>query len=100
MDNYKNTLQEMCQKWGYRLPEYKLEYEGGASNNRSFEVSVKVEWLGEVFIERAAATGKKKKEVEKMAAKLMIERISGGFSRSTVCIKCNTNKLLCYLSVY
>ena len=86
MDNYKSKLQEMCQKWGYRLPEYKLEYEGGTPNYRSFEVSVTVKWMGKVMVERAAATGKKKKEVEKMAAKLMVERITGGSWLSTVCI--------------
>ena len=85
MENYKSTLQEMCQKNRYGIPKYKLESEGGTPNNPTFEVSVTVEWKGEVLVERATATGKKKKEVEKMAARNMIERLCGGGS-FTVCI--------------
>lgn len=83
MDNYKNTLQEMCQKNGYGLPKYRLESEGGFPNSPSFEVSVTVEWNGVVLVERAEAMGVKKKEVEKMAAKKMVERLSSGII--TVC---------------
>ena len=78
MDNYKNTLQEMCQKNGYGLPKYNLESGGGMPNSPCFEVSVTVEWNGMVLVERSAAMGKKKKEVEKMAAKKMVERLSSG----------------------
>ena len=81
-DNYKSTLQEICQKNGCGLPEYKLECEGGTPDNPHFEVSVTVEWNGEVLVERATAT-EKKKEVEKMAAKKMVERLSSGIT--TVC---------------
>ena len=78
MDNYKNTLQEMCQKNGYGLPKYNLESDGGLPNSPRFEVSVTVEWNGQMLVERASAVGKKKKEVEKMAAKKMVERLSSG----------------------
>lgn len=77
MDNYKNTLQEMCQKNGYGLPNYKLESDGGLPNSPCFEVSVTVEWNGQTLVERATARGKKK-EVEKMAAKKMVERLQSG----------------------
>lgn len=77
MDNYKNALQEMCQKNGYGLPKYNLESDGGIPSSPRFEVSVTVEWNGEVLVETATGVGKKKKEVEKMAAKKMVERLSG-----------------------
>ena len=77
----KNTLQEMCQKSGHGLPKYKLVSQGGTPNNPLFEVSVTVEWKGEVLVEAVSAIGKKK-EVEKMAAGRMIDRING---LSTVC---------------
>ena len=78
MDNYKNTLQEMCQKNGYGLPKYKQESNGGLPNSPCFEMSVTVEWNGQTLVERASARGKKKKEVEKMAAKKMVERLQSG----------------------
>ena len=78
MDNYKNILQEMCQKNGYGLPKYNSESGGGLPNSPIFEVSVTVEWNGQILVERAAAVGKKKKEVEKLAAKKMVERLSSG----------------------
>lgn len=95
MDNYKNALQEMCQKNGYGLPKYKLESDGGMPNSPCFEVSVTVEWNGKVLVERAAARGMKKKEVEKMAAKKMVERLSSGiitvrFFNSTLLIQLST----------
>lgn len=81
----KNTLQEMCQKNGRGLPKYALVSQGGPPNNPSFEVSVTVEWRnGETLEERAEAFGKKK-EVEKMAARKMIDRLNQILS--TVC-KC------------
>ena len=80
MDNYKNRLQEMCQKNGYGLPKYNLESDGGLPNSPRFEVSVTVEWNRQMLVERASAIGKKKKEVEKMAAKKMVERLSSGIS--------------------
>ena len=114
MDNYKNILQEMCQKNGYGLPTYNLESDGGLPNSPSFEVSVTVEWNGVVLVERAAAVGKKKKEVEKMAAKKMVERLSSGiitvrmlYSKacpsiinliisSIICVKYPQIMVLCY----
>ena len=79
----KNFLQEMCQKNGYELPKYELESQGGTPNKPSFEVSVTVEWNGKTLVERAVAVGKKKKDVEKIAAKKMIDRLNG---TSTVCL--------------
>ena len=84
MDNYKSALQEMCQRNKYRIPTYELEGKGGTPNHPSFTVSVTVEWDGEVLVEMATAVGKKKKDVEKMAAKKMIERITS--VTSTVCV--------------
>ena len=81
----KNNLQEMCQKNKCPLPEYKTECREGTPNNPSFEVSVRVEWNGEILVEKASAFAKKK-EVEKMAARKMIERITG---MSTVCASVN-----------
>lgn len=78
----KNVLQEMCQKNNYKLPKYELQSQGGTPNKPSFEVTVTVEWNGETLVERATGAGKKK-DVEKMAAKRMIDRLNG---TSTVCV--------------
>ena len=71
----KNQLQEMCQKNGQDLPKYALLSQGGTPNNPSFDVSVTVVWRGRELVVKASAAGKKKKDVEKMAAKKMIERL-------------------------
>jgi dsRNA-specific ribonuclease len=92
MDNYKNTLQEMCQKNGSGLPKYTLESDGGLPNSPMFEVSVTVEWNGQIYVERATAVGKKRKEVEKMAAKKMVERLRSGII--IVCCKKHAPQLL------
>ena len=78
----KNHLQEMCQKNGHGLPKYALLHQDGPPNNPRFEVSVTVEWRGQELVETASAVGKKKKDVEKMAATKMIDRL---MKVSTVC---------------
>ncbi len=61
--NYKADLQELCQKKGKALPEYRVVREEGPDHDKTFAVSVYSE---ETSVGRGV--GKTKKEAEQAAA--------------------------------
>ena len=70
MANPKNELQEIFQKRGLDLPDYKTLGESGPAHCRSFKVQVTVCLDGQELVERAE--GSTKRAGEKEAAKKML----------------------------
>ena len=73
MANPKNELQEIFQKLGLSLPDYKKLEQSGPAHCLVFKVQVTVRWHGQELIERAE--GPSKKAAEKEAAKIMLAKV-------------------------
>lgn len=70
----KNELQELLQKYSLPVPDYQREDSTGPSHSPRFKYRVTVIWKDEqVLVERAE--GKRVKEAEQNAAKVMLQRI-------------------------
>jgi ribonuclease III len=71
--DYKSTLQELVQSYGWNLPEYRVINEKGPDHDKLFSVQVKVgkrlkRW-------KTTGTGKTKKEAEQSAAHHMLQKV-------------------------
>jgi ribonuclease-3 len=72
-DDHKSAFQEALQGRGEPLPEYVVTAEEGPAHRRLFTVEVRLR--GEVL---ASAEGRTKKDAEREAARIALERLSGG----------------------
>ena len=73
--NFKNQLQELCQKRRLSIPKYDLVEYSGQSHCPVVVIRVTVNWDGEQLVEEARGEGMKRKDVEKKAAQQMYQRI-------------------------
>lgn len=71
--NDKGSLQELCQKRGFKPPIYSSVSSGGAAHCPVFVQRVTVVWEGETVT--LLGEGHSKKEADKAAARTMLERI-------------------------
>lgn len=73
----KNELQELCQKYTLKLPEYKLVSNTGRDHAPSFIYSVKVEWRNGEVLEERGQPASNKKDAQRSCAEVMLQRIRG-----------------------
>ena len=71
--NFKNELQELCQKRGFPVPTYSPGPSTGPSHCPTFVRRVCVKWDGEEL--EVKGEGHSKKEADKKAAENMLQRI-------------------------
>ncbi|XMB66329.1 ribonuclease III [Mycoplasmatota bacterium zrk1] len=73
VSNYKNALQEICQKHGVDIPEYEVISESGADHQKTFTVAVYIKGnnLG-------SGTANRKKDAEKIAAEQAYKYLING----------------------
>lgn len=68
--DYKTALQEMAQRLGLPLPEYRVVEESGPDHEKTF--LMQVVWNGEAF---AQGYGPSKKEAQRQAARATLEKL-------------------------
>lgn len=76
--DYKTTLQELCQERLKQLPEYAVVSESGPDHQKQFEVKLSIR--GQVY---GRGAGRSKKEAEQQAAREALEKLSDDRGQST-----------------